>query len=60
MTKQEVEDKLFDFLVNKMISDNNSKIESVERFNGYLCTNDNGLVIDCADGTQIRLIIQVA
>ena len=34
------------------------EIEDVKRFKGYLCTMDNGIVIDCADGTQIVLTIQ--
>ena len=35
------------------------EIEDVKRFDGYLATNDNGIVIDCVGGKQIRLIIQV-
>ena len=34
------------------------EIEDVKRFKGYLCTMDNGIVIDCTNGTQICLTIQ--
>lgn len=60
MNRQEVEDKLFDFLNDKMTTGYAPEIEDVKRFGGYLCTMDNGIVIDCKDGTQIRLTIQIA
>lgn len=59
VTKQEVEDKLIDFFDRIMDTWQDEGIEDVKPFAGYLCTNDNGVVIDCADGSQIRLIIQV-
>lgn len=59
MTKQEVEDKLYDFFNNKMDSGEAPEIEDVKRFAGYLCTMDNGIVIDCTDGSQICLTIQI-
>ena len=33
-------------------------VEDVRPFKGYLCTMDNGVVVDLADGTQICLTIQ--
>ena len=58
MTKQEIENRLYDFLTEKMYTEDAPEIEQVRRFEGYLCTRDNGIVIDCTDGTQICLIIQ--
>ncbi len=58
MDKQQIEDRLFDFFNNKMTTGDAQEIEDVKRFNGYLCTMDNGIVIDCTDGTQICLTIQ--
>jgi hypothetical protein len=58
MTKQEIENKLYDLLTEKMYSGEAEEIEDVKRFKGYLCTMDNGIVIDCTDGTQICLTIQ--
>ena len=58
MEKQEIENKLYEFF-NKVMEDGKSPdIEDIRRFKGYLCTMDNGIVIDCADGTQICLTIQ--
>lgn len=34
-------------------------VEDVRPFKDYLCTMDNGVVIDLADGTQICLTIQI-
>lgn len=59
VTKQEVEDKLIDFFDRIMDTRPEDGIVYVRRFAGYLCTNDNGVVIDCEDGSQIRLIIQI-
>ena len=58
MTKQEIENKLYDFFNNKMYTGEAEEIEYVQRFREYLCTMDNGIVIDCKDGTQICLTIQ--
>lgn len=58
MDKQHIENQLYDFLRNKMCSGEAPEIEDVKRYKGYLCTMDNGIVIDCADGTQICLTIQ--
>ena len=59
MTKREIENKLLEFFTEKMESGEASEIEDVKRFSGYLCTLDNGIVIDCIDGTQICLTIQI-
>lgn len=56
--KQEIENKLYNFFTEKMNTEEAPEIEDVKRFKGYLATNDNGIVIDCADGTQIVLTIQ--
>lgn len=58
MTEQEIENKLYDFFNNKMYTGEAKEIEDVKRFKGYLCTMNNGIVIDCTDGTQICLTIQ--
>ena len=58
MTKQEIENKLYEFFTEKMYTGNAPEIEDVQRFKEYLCTMDNGIVIDCTDGTQICLTIQ--
>ena len=58
MSKQQIEDRLYDFFMEKMDNGDAPEIEDVKRFQGYLCTMDNGIVIDCTDGTQICLTIQ--
>lgn len=58
MSRQEIEDRLFDFFNDKMMTGDVPEIEDVKRFKNYLCTMDNGIVIDCTDGTQICLTIQ--
>lgn len=58
MTKQQIENKLYEFFTEKMEAGEAPEIEDVKRFNGYLATYDNGIVIDCVDGTQICLTIQ--
>lgn len=59
MEKQEIENKLYDFFNKVMDNGEAPEIEDVRRFSGYLCTMDNGIVIDCTDGTQICLTIQL-
>ena len=59
ITKESVENVLFDFFNDKMETGDAPEIEDIKRFDGYLATNDNGIVIDCVGGKQIRLIIQV-
>ena len=58
LTTKEIENKLYDFFTEKMLHDETSGIEYVQRFKEYLVTYDNGIVIDTADGTQICLTIQ--
>ena len=59
ITKESVENELYDFFNDKMKTGDASEIEWVRRFKGTLATMDNGIVIDCVGGKQIRLIIQV-
>lgn len=57
MTKQQIEDRLFNFLNDKMENGDAPEIEKVKRFEDYLYTRDNGIIIDCVDGTEIYLTI---
>lgn len=59
ITKESVENELYDFFNDKMETGEAPEIEWVRRFKGTLVTMDNGIVIDCVGGKQIRLIIQV-
>lgn len=59
ITKESVENDLYDFFNDKMETGDAPEIELVRRFKDTLATMDNGIVIDCVDGKQIRLIIQV-
>ena len=58
LTKQDIEDKLYDFFNDKMKTGDAPEIEDVKRFESYLCTMGNGIAIDCTNGTQIYLTIQ--
>lgn len=57
--KESVEDDLYDFFSDKMETGEAPEIDRVRRFEGTLVISDNGIVIDCVNGKQIRLIIQV-
>lgn len=59
VTKESVEEELFDFLTSKMKTGDAPDIERVRVFKDYLATADNGVIIDCSNGQQIRLTIQV-
>lgn len=59
ITRQSVENKLYDFFNDKMETGDAPEIDRVRRFEETLVTSDNGIVIDCVNGKQIRLIIQV-
>lgn len=59
ITKESVENGLYDFFNNKMETGEAPEIEWVRHFKGTLAALDNGIVIDCVGGKQIRLIIQV-
>lgn len=59
MNKQEVENKLYDFFNDKMYTGEAPEIEDVQKLREYYATFDNGIVINCTDGTEISLIIQV-
>lgn len=59
ITKESVENDLYDFFNNKMETGDAPEIERVDRYPDMYVTGDNGIVIDCIGGKQIRLIIQV-
>ena len=59
ITKESVENELYDFFNNKMKTGDASEIERVGRYPDMYVTGDNGVVIDCGGEKQIRLIIQV-
>ena len=59
ITKESVENDLYDFFNDKMETGNAPEIERVGRYLDMYATRDNGVVIDCVGGKQIRLIIQV-
>lgn len=56
ITKESVENELYDFFNDKMETGEAPEIEWVRHL---VVTMDNGIVIDCVGGKQIRLIIQV-
>ncbi|MFR3950716.1 MAG: hypothetical protein ACLTY2_01545 [Coprococcus eutactus] len=59
ITKESVENDLYDFFNDKMKTGDAPEIERVCRYPDMYVTGDNGIVIDCVGGKQIRLIIQV-
>ena len=59
ITKESVENDLYDFFNDKMETGDAPEIERVGRYLDMYVTRDNGVVIDCVGGKQIRLIIQV-
>lgn len=59
ITKESVEDELYDLFNDKMETGDAPEIERVGRYPEEYVTGDNGIVIDCVGGKQIRLIIQV-
>ncbi|WP_147359866.1 hypothetical protein [Agathobacter rectalis] len=59
ITKESVENELYDFFNDKMKTGDAPEIERVGRYPNMYVTGDNGIVIDCIGGKQIRLIIQV-
>ena len=59
ITRQSVEDELFDFFNDKMKTGDTHEIKRVGRYPEEYITTDSGIVIDCTGGRQIRLIIQV-
>lgn len=58
-TKESVENNLYDFFNDKMETGDAPEIERVGRYSDMYVTRDNGIVIDCVGGKQIKLIIQV-
>lgn len=59
ITRQSVENELFDFFNDKMKTGDAPEIKRVGRYSEEYITIDSGIVIDCVGGKQIRLIIQV-
>lgn len=59
ITKESVENELYDFFNDKMETGEAPEIERVRVFKDNLVTVDNGIIIDCVGGKQIRLTIQV-
>lgn len=59
ITRQSVENELFDFFNDKMKTGDAPEIKRVDRYPEEYITIDSGIVIDCVGGRQIRLIIQV-
>lgn len=59
ITRQSVENELFDFFNDKMKTGDAPEIKRVGRYPDMYVTGDNGIVIDCVGGKRIRLIIQV-
>jgi hypothetical protein len=59
ITKEFVEDDLYDFFSDKMETGDAPEIERVGRYPDMYVTGDNGIVIGCIGEKQIRLIIQV-
>lgn len=59
ITKESVENELYDFFNDKMETGDAPDIERVRVFKDNLVTVDNGIIIDCSNGQQIILTIQV-
>lgn len=59
ITRQSVENELFDFFNDKMKTGDAPEIKRVGRYPEEYITIDSGIVIDCVGEKQIRLIIQV-
>ena len=59
ITKESVENDLYDFFNDRMETGDAPEIERVGRYPDMYTTRDNGIVIDCVSGKRIRLIIQV-
>ena len=59
ITKESVENELYDFINDKMKTGDAPEIERVGCYSDMYVTGDSGIVIDCKGGKQIRLIIQV-
>lgn len=59
ITKESVENELYDFFNNKMKTGDAPEIKRVGRYPEEYITIDSGIVINCVGGRQIRLIIQV-
>ena len=66
MNETQIEQRLIDMFYHQQTLEENGEIEevyfngveNVRPFDGNLCTMDNGVIVDLADGTQICLTIQ--
>lgn len=58
VTKESIEEELFNFLTSKMETGDALDIERVRVFKDNLVTVDNGIIIDCVSVKQIRLDFQ--
>ena len=59
ITRQSVENELYDFFNDKMETGDAPEIKRVGRYPEEYITTDSGIVIDCTGGRLIRLIIRV-
>lgn len=74
MDKKQIEEKLinmfwYQHLIDRLIKEDEEAeekgmyfrgVEDARPFDGNLVTMDNGVIVDLADGTQIRLTIQIS
>lgn len=66
MTKKQIEEQLINMFFHQQTLEEEGEIEEVyfngikdvRPFEGYLCTVDNGVIVDLEDDTQICLTIQ--
>mgnify|MGYP004650880519 FL=1 len=59
ITRQSVENELYDFFNDKMETGDAPEIKRVGRYPEEYITTDSGIVIECTGKRQIRLIIHV-
>lgn len=59
ITIESVKNELYDFFNDKMISGEAPEIKNVGLLYATLAVDDDEIAIDCVNGKQIRLIIQV-
>ncbi len=63
LTAQDIETAIIEFLEDQPETEYGEvpfpKVDNVIPFEGYLCSNNNGVVIDLKDGTQVFLTIQI-
>ena len=63
LTAQDIETAIIEFLENQPETKYGEvpfpEVDYVKPFKDYLCTNNNGVVIDLKDGIQVCLTIQL-